>query len=640
MEKGFHSIYHPLDHDNDELRIVKLKSRRHNQRRGLDNEAIICELEPRKITEHCDWTALSYTWGTGPNRGSIVLAGQERPVSLNLQQALRSLRHENNDVILWIDQLSINQEDDVEKSQQVRKMTKIYQNATRVVSWIGIESDYSDIIFITLRHIAKAHGSAKKVVLSAVVQELRQSKISSHHQHDWTRQRLLQVMKTGLSALASRQYWRRLWVLQEVVVASDLCLKCGSQELTEHEFSVAWKRLGKTRQHHHKSTNDKEPAAEDHIAIAQAWQSDFAWWDKWLGITRLLSRRDYFQSMRDQWLGLTRHSDSKTSYQSATGASKNGLEPLAVVMYKTLTTFSGHVQMLCSDPRDRVFSLLGLAEDGHSFPSFPDYTRTTEEIYTEVARLILKQGRTDFLSFCQEDPDQRQRKLPSWATDWCDKIRILPWGKLGLHASSGIKFGLDFSVLNDKTIVLTGSRVGKIQYHGHRWKHDCPLSTSQTQVFLNELEDFCAKSRSIRKSDIEFVCAQVAAPTALALLHSRSSMVAEYKTLRGRLERTTHAPVTAQPPAILENVSIYEKELRLQLYRCPFITDTGYVGIGPAHLEKGDTICIFPNASAPTILRRAKNGDAFIVAGGAHIHGIMKGEYFEVTREARPFKLI
>jgi hypothetical protein len=43
-------------------------------------------------------------------------------VSANLEESLREIRNERDDLLLWADQICINQQNDDEKTQQVQQM--------------------------------------------------------------------------------------------------------------------------------------------------------------------------------------------------------------------------------------------------------------------------------------------------------------------------------------------------------------------------------------------------------------------------------------------------------------------------------------------------------------------------------------
>lgn len=58
-------------------------------------------------------------------------------VTSNLVSALRYLRNRKECLILWVDALSINQEDSREKSHQVGMMDQIYRNALDTLVFLG-----------------------------------------------------------------------------------------------------------------------------------------------------------------------------------------------------------------------------------------------------------------------------------------------------------------------------------------------------------------------------------------------------------------------------------------------------------------------------------------------------------------------
>lgn len=89
------------------------------------------------------YEALSYVWRQeplDPNKAErppdhilLCLDGQTKlvkfPVTWNLAMALRYLRESDDDRTLWIDAICVNQEDDIEKGQQVPQMRAIYGQA-------------------------------------------------------------------------------------------------------------------------------------------------------------------------------------------------------------------------------------------------------------------------------------------------------------------------------------------------------------------------------------------------------------------------------------------------------------------------------------------------------------------------------
>ena len=104
-------IYKPLDPNGNEIRVLRLKPRQYNRDNKQDEQRITCFLEHMSLGDPAEYMALSYVWENGFNRQEIFLSGNERSISANLVDTLRQLRKESDDIVLWADQLCINQGD-------------------------------------------------------------------------------------------------------------------------------------------------------------------------------------------------------------------------------------------------------------------------------------------------------------------------------------------------------------------------------------------------------------------------------------------------------------------------------------------------------------------------------------------------
>jgi hypothetical protein len=76
------------------------------------------------------------------------------------------------------------------------------------------------------------------------------------------------------------------------------------------------------------------------------------------------------------------------------------------------------------------------------------------------------------------------------------------------------------------------------------------------------------------------------------------------------------------------------------LYR----TRTGYVGLGPAEMEAGNSLVIFHGGTTPHILKRLdtqRDFDEYQYLGEAYCDGLMDGEIFkDTTKLERTFTLV
>jgi hypothetical protein len=121
--------YAPLNSAKHEIRLLLAP--------GQFQEEITCRLIYTNLHIKPTFEALSYTWGTPENPKSIRLDGHQFPVTINLESALRHLRYDTIPRVLWIDAVCVNQEDLVERSQQVLLMRNVYEGAQNVVVWLG-----------------------------------------------------------------------------------------------------------------------------------------------------------------------------------------------------------------------------------------------------------------------------------------------------------------------------------------------------------------------------------------------------------------------------------------------------------------------------------------------------------------------
>jgi hypothetical protein len=101
------------------------------------------------------YVALSYTWGDTKDPYAILCQGQTLFVTRNLKEALWQLREShdifegpacarsehNKTLYFWIDAVCINQNDNDEKSHQVKLMWEIYSSADFVITWLGNQDE-------------------------------------------------------------------------------------------------------------------------------------------------------------------------------------------------------------------------------------------------------------------------------------------------------------------------------------------------------------------------------------------------------------------------------------------------------------------------------------------------------------------
>ena len=181
---------------------------------------IRCSLVPSTLAESSEYEALSYMWGSEIDLKTLYIDGKECPVRDNLWQALHHLRLPTKTRILWVDALSINQNDNSERNHQVSQMGMIYRQAKTVLVWLG-QPKLSDT--------TRESGFEPLQRELSAFREDRPKRRDSSLRSSMVYSRLLDVRNVCLA-----EYWSRLWIIQEVVLASDIKLIC------EWSVTVTW----------------------------------------------------------------------------------------------------------------------------------------------------------------------------------------------------------------------------------------------------------------------------------------------------------------------------------------------------------------------------------------------------------------
>ena len=131
--------YYCLLTSKSEIRVLRVLP-------GTDDELPCGTLIHVDLDAHPFYKTLSYTWGESDLCCHINLDGNELAITSNLDSALRKLRSGHAVVELWADTICLNQKWNLERSQQVILMRRIYSEYEECMIYMGEESDNSDIV--------------------------------------------------------------------------------------------------------------------------------------------------------------------------------------------------------------------------------------------------------------------------------------------------------------------------------------------------------------------------------------------------------------------------------------------------------------------------------------------------------------
>ncbi len=147
--------YKRLDFDTYEIRILVMDP--------ISDETsscdLRCQIQHESLISPTPYLALSYCWGPVEPRKEVILDGLKQGITPNLYDTLQEVRRHHyrskrhNPIRLWVDALCINQNDNQERSEQVRTMRQIYSMAEEVLAYVGDVKICREDVCTTFREI-------------------------------------------------------------------------------------------------------------------------------------------------------------------------------------------------------------------------------------------------------------------------------------------------------------------------------------------------------------------------------------------------------------------------------------------------------------------------------------------------------
>ncbi|KAK4234443.1 heterokaryon incompatibility protein-domain-containing protein [Achaetomium macrosporum] len=362
--------------------------------------------------------ALSYTWGnphangvdftehfnavseeySGSQKTPILCDEQILEVQQNLldvlgelQQLLNSRRANSSesqppliptdrDLHIWIDAICINQHDIDERASQVRIMDKIYKTAAHTIIWLGRADQYTQAAADTIARVAAYPRDA--FAASGVRPFRRQdpevyakSSLPYTSWMDWC----------SLAALLKRQWFSRVWIIQETILSRSIVLLCGKHVISWADLVSAARNI------------------EARCALLG-----------WSPSIMFLQVHEIAVPLEHNVLRLADWRD----YYHGNGTNPNNPEAwrftLENLVYDTWI-FTSTV------PHDKLYGILGLVDPSVRAAWPIDYQSSAEQVFALATKRIIAQSNSLKILSCVQDASVRSPKLapyPSWTPDY------------------------------------------------------------------------------------------------------------------------------------------------------------------------------------------------------------------------------
>ncbi|CZR69598.1 uncharacterized protein PAC_19498 [Phialocephala subalpina] len=372
-----------------------------------DFEAPIrCSLVEVSVPVHPDYEAISYVWGDLSNQAYLEVEGETLMVTANLVLALRYIRHETEARYVWADAICIDQSNLEERGQQVQLMKDVYTLCTRDLIWLGESDERSEKGIGTLIQMQRLRMHRRGDTDSFGKKVSRdkigyQEELSVYH-----------ILKTP-------KIWERVWVMQEISCCPDALILIG-------HHSMPWDVLSGILDH---------SGIPDRFHAPMAHGSPDSWlWEIIIGVQVIEHQR----------------------------GSVKGIHLINSTLVDVLSRFR---QTYSTDPRDKIYCLLGLATDGHGI--VPDYRKPVGEVYTHIAwQQIQKEQNMDMItqSLWPLGPDAGTADLPSWLPNFSSTASKTPlFAQRDIFAAGPAKFIKSVNVTSSGKLRVYGVFLGKIK---------------------------------------------------------------------------------------------------------------------------------------------------------------------------------
>ncbi|POS70143.1 hypothetical protein DHEL01_v211464 [Diaporthe helianthi] len=158
---------------------------------------------------------------------------------------MRHLRYPQKPRKLWIDAICIDQESLEEREEQVAIMSRIYENASRVVVWLGNGSEDSDLAMCQLAYLGRQVTLTKDNWLM--------SPPGAEEPH-WCESACSVPYSEGtwsaIARLLERSWFSRIWIIQEIQLAAiGAIIQCGREQMLWSCFRSAVTCLWVSKSH-------------------------------------------------------------------------------------------------------------------------------------------------------------------------------------------------------------------------------------------------------------------------------------------------------------------------------------------------------------------------------------------------------
>lgn len=489
-------------------------------------------------------------------------------------------------------------------------MGDIYRRADQVIAWLGKEDHECAFALESIQGMYDAQVFHHRGIRAAIAaaesskekgNEQDKSFVRVHSALDDLLDRFdFDAVIKAVGVLISRSWWRRLWVIQELVLSRQAYLRCGPLAITWESF-------------------------EFFLDVCELF---------------MLCHSTHPAFYPAYIIGYKAFILSKCWRQH-----KSGQDSTMFQLFEMMITTAIRET---TDPRDRVFALLGLAKDREQLRIRPNYSLSCAQVYMKTAEALIEQHGLVILSYCsfKRSNKLRMEGLPSWSPDLSGSVSNPLRGNATTsiyRASGSSKPTLSFQWhASARLLKVQGIAVDKVLVKSHeRPSPNASFEFTKAKILRKWLRKLPWYSPDKHVDD-----AMWRAPIAnrISKRGQETSREAQSQDKAGfeALLSGDKSLLTCANDTV--NDYVYSAWVRT-VGRCLFTTSSGHVGLGSSEILPGDYIVILFGADIPFVVRDIDGGsgkwreganDHCQVIGEVYMHGIMQGEAMQRLSRAGP----
>lgn len=530
----------------------------------------------------------------------VICEGSHLAVTTNLHSALRRLRLKDRSRALWADAICIDQSNIGERNQQVQIMRDVYRQSKEVLIWLGDEEPTDGLAFKLVLDINEYSAGRSEGSSSSKMKDEPYLILS------WLKDR----KGAALAQLLQRPWFCRVWVTQEAVSAAQATLICGRHQMPFDDLITALSHLAR---HPMETAFNPElygGANNDGYVLLME-----------MGLQRLYLRDGYVPEM-NYLLTRTRRCGA-------------------------------------TDPRDKVFAIIGISKDAEDSRLKPDYGLSLAEVYKNLAMQQLSgPDSLDLLSLVGDDVQNAPPvAMPSWVPNWTHQLgNGIPLAR-DAHFRAGKAYipKVRFAGLENSMLIVRGkiiSSLSQIEKIGDAIKGTAAVGARYTTTQFESAykkADFIIRCRALASKANPYVTGEPFSRVLWRVMicdldYERNKAPEYYRDyFQAACELTdayyhswTH-PGSNEPdlPFLIPRtpkMTVFDKTFDVNALGRNFcLTQDGYLGWVPLTAKRDDVVCVLEGGKVPFVLRR--DGDEYFeVIGECYIHGIMHGEAMDMEQ--------